>query len=236
MKRSFLTTALVLAGISASDAAITYVDATSGVSGNTTLASGGTFSPPLNGTTGSDNQWEQRTVFGSSGTIFEANGEVTTENAPRLAVTIPVSDGTYEIFAYFWSPGTGDANQQWLLRAGLTNDAGELPLHSRTLTGLATPVNPSGMLVATQVTSTAGFAVAPTVITEASGGRVLWQASLGQVVVSNGSTQVFIDDYSPVTTVNNRTWFDGVGYELIPEPSSALLGLFGAVTLVRRRR
>src|SRR5262249_38368208 len=66
---------------------ITYVDATSGAGGNTTLADGSTFSPPLNGTTGADNNWEQRTVFGSSGNIFEAGGEAS-ENAPELRTTI----------------------------------------------------------------------------------------------------------------------------------------------------
>lgn len=234
MKHLLAATSLALAGISASEAAITYFDATSGVSGNTTLAAGGAFTPPLNATTALDNQWEQRTPFGSSGNIYEAGGENATENAPRLAVTIPLADGTYDLYAYFWSPGTADANQQWLLRAGLTNPAGELTLYSRPLGSLTTPVNPVGMQFATQVTSAAGFAVAPTTFSESS--RFLWQASLGQVVVSGGSTQVFVDDYSPAGNVNNRTWFDGVGYELVPEPSAALLGLVGAVTLLRRRR
>ena len=64
-----------------------YLDATSGVSGNTTLAAGGTFSPPLNGTTGADNNWEQRTPFASGGNVYESGGEVA-ENAPQLKTTV----------------------------------------------------------------------------------------------------------------------------------------------------
>lgn len=219
-------------------AQITYVDATSGVSGNTALAAGGTFSPPLNGTTGNDQNWEQRTTFGSSGNIFESNGEVGTENAPRLVTTISgLADGTYDLYAYFWSPGPGDALQQWLLRAGLANLGGDLTLYSRPTAGITTPVTPDA--IATQVTSTSGFTVAPTILTESS--RNLWQASLGQATVSGGvgTIQVFIDDYANPGTVNNRTWYDGVGYAVsaVPEPSTfALAGIGLAGLMIFRRR
>ena len=242
MKRTIIAGAMLAmisgAGFTTS-AQINYVDATSG-SGNTALASGGTFSPPLNGTTGNDQNWEQRTVFGSSGNIFESNGEVGTENAPRLVTTISgLADGTYDIYAYFWSPGPGDANQQWLLRAGFENAIGDLTLYSRDTTGITTPVVPDA--IALQVTSTAGFTVAPTTISES--GRNLWQASLGQAVVSGGTgtIQVFIDDYANPGTVNNRTWYDGVGYTVaaVPEPSAFALiglGLTGLLTFQLRNR
>jgi hypothetical protein len=231
--------AMVAGAALTASAQITYVDATSGVSGNTALAAGGTFSPPLNATTGNDQNWEQRTTFGSGGNIFESNGEVGTENAPRLVTTISgLPDGIYDLYAYFWSPGPGDANQQWLLRAGLENSAGDLALYSRATTGITTPVTPDA--IATQVTSTAGFTVAPTTFSES--GRNLWQASLGQAVVSGGvgTIQVFIDDYANPGTVNNRTWFDGVGYSVsaVPEPSSialAGLGLAGLLAFQRRK-
>lgn len=218
-------------------AQITYVNATSGVSGNTALAAGGTFSPPLNGTTGNDQNWEERTTFGSSGNIFESNGEVGTENAPRLVTTISgLADGTYDIYAYFWSPGPGDANQQWMLRAGLANLGGDLTLYSRDTTGITTPVTPD--VVVPQVTSTAGFTVAPTTISES--GRNLWQASLGQATVSGGTgtISVFVDDYANPGTVNNRTWYDGVGYAVstVPEPSSIALASLGVAGLLIFRR
>jgi hypothetical protein len=220
-------------------AQINYLDATAGVSGNTALAAGGVFTPPLNGTTGLDNQWEQRTVFASSGTVFEVAGEGTavTENAPRLVTTITgLASGTYDLYAYFWSPGTltADNAQQWLLRAGLTDAPGELQLYSRVLGILPTPINPPGMIIASQVTSSAGFTLAPTIFTE--GGRNLWQASLGQAVVTGGSVQIFIDDYAPAGSVNNRTWYDGVGYAVVPEPSSLALAVLGLMGALRFRR
>src|SRR5688500_20347062 len=66
-------TGAVLLGPHAASAAVVYVDAASGAGGNTTLSGGGTFTPPLNGTTGVDNDWEQRTVFGSGGKIGRAS-------------------------------------------------------------------------------------------------------------------------------------------------------------------
>lgn len=244
MKKQKIIASVVLAMITGAalttSAQITYLDATSGVSGNTALAAGGTFSPPLNGTTGNDQNWEQRTVFGSSGNIFESNGEVGTEDAPRLVTTITgLADGTYDLYAYFWSPGPGDVNQQWMLRAGLANLGGDLTLYSRDTTGITTPVTPGA--IASQVTSTAGFTVAPTILSES--GRNLWQASLGQMTVSGGAgtIQVFIDDYANPGTVNNRTWYDGVGYSVaaVPEPTSATLlgaGMFGLMVVCRRKR
>ena len=67
--------------------------------------------------------------------------------------------------------------------------------------------------------------------------RFLWQASLGMAVAdANGQAQVFVDDYvlsggappAGSQTVNNRNWYDGVGYELVPEPASWLLFIFAA--------
>lgn len=241
-KKAAAVLALLVGTALTASAQITYVDATSGVSGNTALAAGGTFSPPLNGTTGLDNQWEQRTVFASGGNVFEAAGEgaAVTENAPRLVTTLSgLVDNTYDVYAYFWSPGnaTTDNTQQWLLRAGLVNTPGDLQLYSRVIGVVTTPVNPPGMLIGSQVTSTAGFTVAPTLITE--GGRNLWQAYLGQATVSGGggTLQVFIDDYSPAGSVNNRTWYDGVGYAtVVPEPSTFALVGFGLAGLFAARR
>jgi hypothetical protein len=57
------------------------------------------------------------------------------------------------------------------------------------------------------------------------------QALLGQV--TGTSISVFVED-APATTSSNRTWYDGIGYE-VPEPATmAILGL-GAL-LMRRKR
>jgi hypothetical protein len=190
---------------------IYYVDATSGAAGNTRLATGGVFSPPQNGTTGFDNNWEERTSLGSGGNIFESGGESggVGENAPRLVTNITnlVPGASYKVFAYFWSKAATSTIEQWLLRAGLTNSATELNLYGTSGSSLMGITSTAASVVA----STNGFAVPPT--TNSESGRILYQASLGQTVAdSSGTIRVFIDDYSPDTTVDNRTWYDGVAY------------------------
>jgi hypothetical protein len=207
---------------------ITYVDATSGVVGNTTLAAGGVFTPAADGTTGLDNNWEERLALASGGNIFEATGEgaAVGENAPRLVTTITglTPGASYNVYAYFWSKTTSSATEQWLLRAGLSNSVGELTLFGTSGSGLmgitSTP--------ATLVSNTTGFTVAPTTISES--GRLLYQAALGQAVADGGGIiTVFIDDYSPATTVNNRTWYDGVGYarQIATNPTNLTSNVIG---------
>ena len=104
--RGTLAVLLLGAGVAGASAQYLYLDATSGASGNTSLADGSLFSPPLNGTTGTDNNWEQRTVFGSSGNIFESGGENVTEDAPELRTLITgLTPGTsYSVYVNFWDP------------------------------------------------------------------------------------------------------------------------------------
>jgi hypothetical protein len=73
--------------------------------------------------------------------------------------------------------------------------------------------------------------------------RVLAQFFLGTATVDGtGTLNVFIGNQQNVNSgvtpgvTNSRTWFDGVGYEVIPEPSAALLGGLGLLGLLRRRR
>ncbi|MGC3959885.1 MAG: hypothetical protein QM813_18745 [Verrucomicrobiota bacterium] len=49
--RNALALLLLGAGVTSASAQYLYLDATSGATGNTTLADGSLFSPPLNGTT-----------------------------------------------------------------------------------------------------------------------------------------------------------------------------------------
>jgi hypothetical protein len=92
----------------------------------------------------------------------------------------------------------------------------------------------SGVLTAFSVDTDPGVS-ATTVIPEDNGIAAL-QASIGAAVAdTNGEIQVFIDDIAG----GDRSWYSGVGFELVavPEPSStvALLAAFGAAFMRRRR-
>ena len=186
---------------------LTYVDATSGVGGNTTLANGATFSPPLNTSTAGDNLWKQRTVFGSSGNIFEAGGDGV-ENAAELRTTITnlIPAASYALYAFFWD-ATG-TTENWNLRAGFISAPGANPLYSAAdATNLLTA---TGAALASSLT----YTVAPTVFIEAN--RVLFAAALGTTTAnSNGVINVFLDDKPSTIGANNRTWHDGLGWALL---------------------
>jgi hypothetical protein len=187
-------------------AQITYVDATTGVGGNTTLADGSAYTPPLNGTTGADNQWEQRTTFGSGGNIYESGGENVTEDAPELRTKISgLTAGTeYTVYVYFWDPGS--TVEDWNLRAGLSANPG-----ANTIYSAADATAEIGGATAAEVASTLVHGTAPTIFAES--GRVLLAAPVGTATAdSNGEILVYVDDLPTSLNVNRRTWFDGVGY------------------------
>ncbi len=216
-------------------AAIVYVDAREGAAGNTALAAGGTFTGTGDpAATGTDNLWRKR-AFASSATVFESNGQgAATESAPRLVTTATgVPAGNYKVYGYFWSPGneTADNQQQWMMRFSLSNPGGDLPLWSRPYGVLTTPTTAD--FIATQVTSTAGFSTAPTTVSESS--RFLYKALVG-VTSSTGTISLYVDDFANPATVNKRSWYDGIGYELVPEPGSLALAMFAAPFAMALRR
>ncbi len=201
-------------------AQVIYVDATSGAGGNTTLADGSVFTPPLNGTTGADNNWEQRTPYGSGGNIFEAGGELA-EDAPELKTTINgLTPGvSYRIYAYFWD--SDEASAGWYIRAGFASNPGANTIYS--------PLD--GSVLASSLTHT----TAPTIFAE--GNRILYAASLGSFVADgNGRIAVYVDDLPVTNNATQRTWFDGVGYQLdndgaLPitvDPAVTMTGSWGA--------
>jgi hypothetical protein len=214
--------AAMIGPMTSARAAIVYLDATDEVGGNTALAAGGAFTA-VAATSGSDGNWAQR-AFGNSGSIFESRGQSgagnSTEDAPRLATTISglTPGGAYNVYSFFWD--STDAPQQWMIRSGLTNVVGDLPLFDQT----------------SPLANTLTF-TSPVLTTE--GNRTMLSASLG-MAIANGSGQVVVyadDNTAGLTTGENRTWFDGVGYEAVPEPSTALLALGAAgLSLLRRRR
>jgi hypothetical protein len=151
----------------------TYVDAGSGVSGNTTLADGSTFTPPLNGTTGLDNNWEERTPFASGGNVFETAGEgsAVAENGPEIKTTITgLTPGKrYRVYVHFWdSNGTVE---NWSVRAGLASNPGTNTLFSHT-----DATNTLGATAAA-LASTFTYATAPTLVTE--GNRTMLAGLVG---------------------------------------------------------
>lgn len=215
-------------------AAVIYVDATSGAGGNTTLADGSLFSPPLNATTGADNNWEQRTTFGSSGNIFEAGGENAAENAPEIKTTLTTANGLtpgykYAVYVYFWDPTSNV--EDWNIRAGVTSAPG-----TNTLYSAADASGDLGGSTAALLASTQMFSTAPTTFAES--GRALLAASLGTFTAYQGKIEVYIDDLPATTTVNRRTWYDGVGFEFveIPEPSTVALAGLAIVGLLGLRK
>jgi hypothetical protein len=223
-----LTTLLLGAGLSSASAQYFYLDATSGAAGNTALADGSLFSPPLNGTTGADNNWEQRTTFGSSGNIFESGGE-TAENAPELRTLVSglTPGATYSVYVHFWD-GSGTA-PDWNVRAGFSANPGANPI-------FANPAD-AGDLSATAavLASSLTYDTAPTTFAEAD--RTMFAGLLGSGMADgSGQLSIYLDDLPSPIGANNRTWYDGVSYAVVPEPSSLALAALGLAGLAFRRR
>ncbi len=193
-------------------AKITYVDATDGETGNTKLASGEVFKATT-ANSGMDNRWRLRTGFANppgSGTIYEAGGTygetVNTEDCPRLVTTVSgLPEDTYKVYVYFWSD-----NSQWRIRADLKGTDEQLPLfYSRPIS----PEEEAPTSTSAAVPAKADDFKAAPLLSE--GNRILWQAYLGEV---KGTTiTVFVDDDPAHKTHSSRTWYDGIGYQAVPE-------------------
>jgi hypothetical protein len=229
-----------LAACSASaHAAITYIDAQEGSSGNT-YATGGTLSDTswIDSTTNAagvdDASWMKRS--GGSPGWTEHNGGDTIQglvsSVPNLGeITTEIAglaDGTYNVWVFFWEQ-TSSGTQNWLIDAGATS--GSTAAYSASI-GPVAGTDSISAVAASSLT----FSNAPSTL-GAGGNQSMYGVNLGQVAVSGGSDiNVYIDKLTGVGS-NNRTIYDGVGYELaVPEPSSSLLVVLGALGLIRRRR
>jgi hypothetical protein len=234
-RRLFLAGAIALgltAWISHASAAVTYVDVTPGAGGNTTLTDGSQWDPLTadQGASG-DGLWAQR-AFGNGATIFQNAASGNSDNAHRLRTTISgLAPGSpYNVYVYFWSDVS-----QWRINAGLGDiQVLDLPQfsavggHADPATANTTRLGPgtSDNLAAPVFSAVPGQFTTAVMIGE--GNRRLYQAYLGIGTADAGGTiRVMVDDDPPVMADSNqRTWYDGVGYELIPEPAtSALAGL-----------
>lgn len=226
---------VLVLGIMGMSEAITYMDAnfTAGT-GNTLYApSAGGGAITTNTTDTADGLWRYRTGFGlsptdtaiptgtiatgGSGTIYESTGNVSpSDNVLRVVTTVTgLAMNTYDVYVYFWMDQNGSP---WRIRAGLTDTIDPLTLFigSNTITPTDTPI------------SWVGRDDNPT-----NQGRRLLQAYLGQV--TGTSISVFVED-APATSGIERTWYDGIGYEAVPEPATlALLGL-GALAVFGKRK
>jgi hypothetical protein len=224
MKKSTVIALLISSALPVA-AAITYVDASAS---NTTLADGSAYTPAAT-TIDDDNEWSLRTL-GNNATVYTTNDSNANpgEDGPMLRTTISglAIASVYDVYVYFWGAGN-DApagNQRWDIQAGLT---------TTTLTFFDTQNATNLGHTTTGVNPTTYFTNSPDVLV-VEGDRRLYQAYLGTATADgSGNIHVFIDD-APGNA--NRTWYDGVGYELIPEPGFALLGALGLLGLLRRRR
>ncbi|MCO6046538.1 BNR-4 repeat-containing protein [Aeoliella sp. ICT_H6.2] len=166
-----------------------YVDASTGVMGNTTLSDGTTFNPPGNP------NWLRRTGYANGGDIFQGDsGDPNT--APELRTTLSgLEPGrSYTVYVNYWDP-TGST---WRILAGA--ESGDLTLFGSPLDNVAGATD--GIAPATL-----NYESPPLT---AEGNRLMWGAPLGELVAdAEGQIHVFVDD-TGTNDGDDRTWYDGL--------------------------
>lgn len=220
---------------------VTYTDASvaNTAAYDTTTYPGNTWkidSPAPSTGNSTDNLWDLRTTFATSGSVISASNGVG-ENAPIIKTTVSgLTPGkAYEVLGYFWN-ATG---VNWQIKASLnagdiqTNGTGTLAddflpsnasvMFSGTGTGTSTnaPAVAAGydgtdnLGVATTGTGTLmsgaaqGYFTSNVMVVESN--RQMYQALLGNSVAdANGQIVVYIDDNAG-GGANARTWYDGIG-------------------------
>ena len=212
-------------------AAYTYVDATPS---NTTLNGvalvHGT-NVVNNGTAGSssDNLWSYRTDLPAADpfegdTFFEsdnANVSGDRENTGNLVTTITLSAiGTYDIVAVF----TRSSLRDIAARIGSAPTASDIFTTANAFNAdqLADPL---GIEFDSSYLNARG--------TNGGGGY------LGQFTTTsiNQTVSIYINGFNSLAgTQDERTQYEGIGFQLVPEPSSVLLGGLGMLAMLRRRR
>ncbi len=194
---------------------ITYLDAVEGPSGNT-FATGGLQSntswlvDPGSASVDED-QWGKR-PFGNGETLFQAMHNLPDE-MPELTTKITgLSDGTYEIWAFYWDQVDSDA-QNWTLSTGLT--PGSLQTYS-------SPGEPAvvGATTVNVFNATGLDFINDPLVVDGGGLRNLFGVNLGRVTVAGGSAvSVYVDNLIGTGSVG-RTWYDGVGYSQVNDFSA----------------
>lgn len=187
---------------------IVYFDAETGAGGNTARAGDGNVDAWWTSTLASDGLWGKRAfgfdqngvLNGAAKDIYEGTGNSTTgEDCVMIVTTITglTPGATYKVDVVFWSSNT----QNWNIRAGFAIDS--LTLYDRT-----------GSL-GTAGTLMPGYHDAD---------RDPYSGLVGYATAdTNGEIKVYIDDLSPGTNWNDRSWYDGLLYENISsEPVPAM--------------
>lgn len=197
---SFIITLLSMLSLHAQ---LTYVDAVDGSNGNTTLSNGTVLD--ATDTTGATT-WRQRDSvdYGSQATVFEGV-EPSPEIRTRIGGLTP--GASYRVYVHFWD--TGSLTEDWNVRAGFIS--GNLSTYAREA-GAVTGA------IACPLASTLTYSTPPSLFGPISN-RDNLAALLGVAVANSlGQIDVFVDDFGS-TSVNSRTWYDGVSYELTAPPA-----------------
>ena len=257
MNSSRLTTAVLSCLVAAPlSAAVTYIPATLANTDNAAGGADSTWADGDDGTTGgtkadgtntstADALWRYRGGFGVDGIWEATSGSAAAEDAVQLQTSITVPNGIYNVYVFFVpvTPGAetpvgGGVDNDFPIRAGNTPGSLELFDQLGSASGSTFPGYEVG--TAGKDALAGGDSLNFTLTPNNQGTRPLLYGLLSTTqVVDDGTLEVYLDDFPAAGTSNNsdsRTWYDGIGYELVPEPSSSLLGAMGALTLLLRRR
>jgi hypothetical protein len=167
---------------------VNYIDASPS---NTKNADDTNFAPtgPSGNAGTADSRWHEYTGYGNGGSCYTA-GDGGTENVPTIKTTITgLSDGTYDVFAYFWC----DPNANWGIRGGF--ESSDLLCFNKQSSQFAEASQFSGPV---DVIDT----------------EILYRVYIGRKEVSGGAlVDVYIDNYDSSFSGNvpTRTTYDGVG-------------------------
>jgi hypothetical protein len=208
-----LTLVILVVTGAATQAQLVYVDADR----NTNTGPAAAIKAGVNGQA-DDNLWSERTGFSSGGNFFQS-GDGDGEDSPQLTTTLTglTPYTLYSVNAHFW-----DAGPAWTIRAGYTS--GNLPHYANPGEAAANGAQPAVLA------STLTYATAPTVFVEAD--RTMYAAVLGPTKSdANGNLNVYIDDRPSTIGVNNRTWYDGLSYQLASVLTLRVNTTSGAVSI-----
>lgn len=213
---------LMILGLLGVQAQALYVDAEPGVAGNTAQASDEDPDAWWVAATASDGLWGERAFgLGDTGTlneatkdIFEASGTGSgAEDCMTIVTTVSgLTPGQfYQVDVVYWSSNS----QNWNVRAGF--DLAGMILYDR--------------LGDVNISAVAGTQVEGIL----DGDRILLNGTVGTIAADgNGQIKVYIDDL-PGGGWYDRTWYEGLNVNEIPEPATLVLLSLGGLVLRRKR-